>query len=98
VTGLSRQVRRGRDPTMGCGHQVCRAECRLMTASQLVAADVVEQRVGSVVAAYDRQGAHRAGTDVDHRSAEWLAGCARRLGVEAELEPFALNRVDPQPS
>lgn len=69
-----------------------------MTASQLVAADVVEQRVGSVVAAYDRQGAHRAGTDVDHRSAEWLAGCARRLGVEAELEPFALNRVDPQPS
>jgi hypothetical protein len=69
-----------------------------MTARQLVAADVVEQRVGSVVAAYDRQGAHRAGTEVDHWSAEWLAGCARRLGVEAELEPFALNRVDPQPS
>lgn len=69
-----------------------------MTTIQLAAADALEQRLGSVVAAYDSQGLHRAGTDVDHRSAEWLAGCARHLGVEAALEPFALNRVDPQPS
>jgi hypothetical protein len=64
----------------------------------LAAADALEQRLGAVVAAYDSQGIHRAGTDVDHRSAQWLAGCARQLGLEAALEPFALDRVDPQPS
>jgi hypothetical protein len=69
-----------------------------MTAIQLTVADALEQRLGSVVEAYDSQGIHRAGTDVDHRSAEWLVGCARHLGVEAALEPFALNRIDPQPS
>jgi hypothetical protein len=69
-----------------------------MTATQLAAAEALEQRLGSVVEAYDSQGIHRAGTDVDHRSAEWLLRCARHLGVEAALEPFALNRVDPQPS
>src|SRR6266403_2442787 len=58
--------------------------------------DALEQRLGAVVEAYDSQGSHRSGTDVDHRSAEWLIDCARRLGVEAALEPFALNRIDPQ--
>jgi hypothetical protein len=83
---------------MGSGHQVCWAERGLMTSIQLPAVGTLEQRLGSVVAAYDGQGIHRAGTDVDHRSAEWLVGCARHLGVDATLEPFALNRIDPHPS
>jgi hypothetical protein len=58
--------------------------------------DALEQRLASVVETYDRQGNHRSGTDVDYTSAEWLVGCARRLGVEAALEPFALDRIDPQ--
>jgi hypothetical protein len=55
-----------------------------------------EERLAAVIEAYDNQGDHRSGTDLDHASAEWLIGCMRQLGVEAALEPFALNRVDPQ--
>lgn len=69
-----------------------------MSALDLAGSNGLEQRLGSIVEAYDSQGLHRAGTDVDYRSAEWLVDCARRLGVEAALEPFALNRIDPQPS
>jgi hypothetical protein len=61
------------------------------------ALDALEQRVGSVIEAYDTQGIHRTGTEVDCLSAEWLVDCARHLGVEATMEPFALSRVDPQP-
>jgi hypothetical protein len=60
--------------------------------------DALEQRLGALVEAYDSQGNHRTGTAVDHESAQWLVACARRLGVEATLEPFALDRIDPQPS
>ena len=56
----------------------------------------LEERLAAVIAAYDSQGDHRSGTDVDHASAEWLIGCVRQAGVEAALEPFALDRVDPQ--
>ena len=56
----------------------------------------LEQRVASVIRAYDAQGNHRTGTEVDNRSAEWLAGQARQLGAEVSLEPFSLTRVDPQ--
>ena len=69
-----------------------------MTALDLTASDALEQRLGAVVEAYDSQGIHRSGTEVDHRSAEWLVACAQRFGVDAVLEPFALDRVDPQPS
>jgi hypothetical protein len=58
----------------------------------------LEQRVGALIEAYDSQGNHRTGTVVDHDSAQWLVACARRLGVEATLEPFAFDRIDPQPS
>jgi hypothetical protein len=67
-----------------------------MTLIRLAASDELQQRVGLVVEAYDRQGIHRTGSDVDNRSAEWLVDCARRLGVETTLEPFTLNRIDPQ--
>jgi hypothetical protein len=58
--------------------------------------DTVEQRIADVIAAFDAQGNHRTGTPVDNASAEWLARRVQQLGAEPELEPFALNRVDPQ--
>src|SRR2546426_2439069 len=58
--------------------------------------DAVEQRVARVIQAYDAQGNHRTGTEVDNASAEWLAGQVRQLGVKPSLEAFALSRVDPQ--
>ena len=56
----------------------------------------LEERLATVIAAYDHQGDHRSATDVDHASAEWLIGRVRQVGVEAALEPFALDRIDPQ--
>jgi len=58
--------------------------------------DALEQRVAGVIQAYDAQGNHRTGTEVDNASAEWLANKVRQLGAEPSLEPFTLNRVDPQ--
>jgi hypothetical protein len=54
----------------------------------------LEQRVATVIAAYDAQGNHRTGTMVDRQSAEWLAAQIRRLAVEPVLEPFTLDRID----
>ena len=61
-----------------------------------VSLDALEQRVAAVIQAYDAQGNHRTGTDVDNTSAEWLANQVRQLGAEPAFEPFTLNRVDPQ--
>jgi hypothetical protein len=69
-----------------------------MVSPQLTQPNALKERVAAVVEAYDGQGVHRSATDVDQRSAEWLLDCARDLGVSAALEPFALDRVDPQPS
>lgn len=51
-------------------------------------------RVSAVIAAYDGQGVHRTGTDVDNQSARWLAEEATRAGGQALLESFTLDRVD----
>src|SRR5215471_21648766 len=56
----------------------------------------LEQRVASLLEAFDAQGNHRTGTAVDNASAEWLADQVRQLGIEPSLEPFTLSRVDPQ--
>jgi hypothetical protein len=61
-----------------------------------VSLDALERRVAAVIQAYDAQGNHRTGTDVDNASAEWLANQVRQLGAEPAFEPFTLNRVDPQ--
>lgn len=61
-----------------------------------VSGDALEERVADLLQAYDAQGAHRTGTDVDHASAQWLADHVRRFGLEPLLEPFALSRVDPR--
>ena len=60
--------------------------------------DELEARVAAVLQAYDAQGNHRTGTEVDVRSAEWLASQVRCLGVRPTLEPFDLGRVDPRSS
>jgi hypothetical protein len=56
----------------------------------------LEQRLARIMQAYDAQGNHRTGTDVDNASAEWLAREVRQLGTEASLEPFSLDRIDPR--
>src|ERR1700730_6519309 len=60
------------------------------------ATDTPERRVASLIQAYDAQGNHRTGTEVDTASAQWLANGLRQLGARPSLEPFDLNRVDPQ--
>jgi hypothetical protein len=55
----------------------------------------VQQRIGRVIRAYENQGFHRTGTDVDKASGDWLANEVRQIGLEPVLEEFSLNRVDP---
>jgi hypothetical protein len=55
----------------------------------------VQQRIGALIRAYEEQGFHRTGTDVDRSSADWLAGEVRRIGLDATLEEFSFSRVDP---
>lgn len=55
-----------------------------------------EQRVAGLLQAYDAQGNHRTGTEVDNASGQWLAHEARQAGANASLEPFSLSRIDPQ--
>src|SRR5690242_9833086 len=58
--------------------------------------EALEQRVASVLQAYDAQGNHRTGTEIDNASAEWLADQARQYGADVSLEAFPLSRIDPQ--
>jgi hypothetical protein len=58
----------------------------------------LEERVAGVLQAYDAQGNHRTGTEVDNASARWLAHEAREAGAHVALEPFSFSRVDPQSS
>ena len=55
----------------------------------------MQQRIGSLIRAYEDQGFHRTGTAVDELSAEWLANEIRQIGLEPTLEEFPLSRVDP---
>ena len=60
------------------------------------AAASVQQRIGALIRAYETQGFHRTGTDVDRRSGDWLADEVRGLGLMPSLEVFSLSRVDPE--
>jgi hypothetical protein len=74
-------------------------ESRFVSSEQRItqaSGGALEQRVASVLQAFDAQGNHRTGTAVDTASAEWLADQVRQLGIEPSLEPFGLSRVDPQ--
>ena len=55
----------------------------------------MQQRIGAVIRAYEEQGAHRTGTEVDRASGDWLANEVRAIGIEPAREEFALDRVDP---
>ncbi len=55
----------------------------------------MQQRIGTVIRAYENQGFHRTGTEVDRISGEWLADEVRQAGLEPTLEEFSLSRVDP---
>jgi hypothetical protein len=55
----------------------------------------VQQRIGAVIRAYESQGFHRTGTDVDKASGDWLANEVRQIGLEPVAEEFSLSRVDP---
>ncbi len=67
-------------------------------APQPPALEDIERRAAGVIEAFDAQGQHRTGTEVDRQSAEWLSAQVKRLGVLAVLEPFTLNRIDPRSS
>jgi hypothetical protein len=55
----------------------------------------VQQRIGAVIRAYEEQGFHRTGTDVDRISGDWLVNQVSEIGLEAKREGFSLSRVDP---
>jgi hypothetical protein len=55
----------------------------------------VQARIGELIRAYDEQGFHRTGTNVDRASCDWLANEVRQIGLEPVLEEFSLSRVDP---
>src|SRR5262245_23816816 len=69
---------------------------RLPAQEQPETSNGLEQRVAAVIQAYDAQGNHRTGTEVDRASAEWLANQVRQSGAEPSLEAFTISRVDPQ--
>jgi hypothetical protein len=50
--------------------------------------------IARIIAAYDRQGIHRTGTDVDNASARWLAEEITQIGATPRLVPFPLERMD----
>ena len=78
--------------------QITRREWLAMTAVAPFASAYLSERVGRIIRiidGYEHQGIHRTGTEVDRRSAEWLAGYVRDAGLMPALEPFSLSRVDP---
>lgn len=52
------------------------------------------ERIGNIIGAYDKQGIHRTGSDVDSASADWLAGEFSAHGVTPERSTYSLDRVD----
>jgi hypothetical protein len=86
----------GQTLAFALAHRATRSGLLLAQQQSQVSPEVLEQRVAAVIQAYDGQGNHRTGTEVDNASAGWLANEVRKLGAEPSLEPFTLNRVDPQ--
>ena len=54
------------------------------------------EKIAGYIRDFDAQGWHRTGSVVDVTSAQWLAAEVQALGLEADLEPVALSRIDPQ--
>lgn len=58
--------------------------------------DTIQGRADALLRAFDAQGHHRTGTDVDRASGEWLRAEAARAGGQARLVSFDLDRLDVQ--
>ncbi|MCH8199158.1 MAG: hypothetical protein IIA54_03695, partial [Chloroflexi bacterium] len=54
-----------------------------------------QQRISKTIQEFDAQGWHRTGTGTDHQSARWLADIVGEMGLDVEIERFALRRIDP---
>lgn len=54
----------------------------------------VDGRSHDLLRAFDAQGHHRTGTDVDRASGDWLHREAARAGGRARLVPFSFARLD----
>ena len=55
---------------------------------------IIMDRVARAAAEYSAQGWHRTGTGVDDNSARWLIEQLASVGVEGELEPVPIQRLD----
>jgi len=66
--------------------------------AQSTTSSIREDRIRRIIRAYEEQGFHRTGTPVDLASANWLRDEVRRAGLTGSLEPFSIQRVDPQSS
>lgn len=86
----------GRTMTVALAASAARTERLTALEPPQSSPDGLEQRVAAVIQAFDAQGNHRTGTDVDKASAEWLADLVRRSGAHPSLEAFTLTRIEPQ--
>lgn len=62
--------------------------------TRMQSAATAESRADAVLRAFDAQGMHRTGTEVDRVSGEWLRLEAERAGGAARVERFDLDRLD----
>jgi hypothetical protein len=65
-----------------------------MVKASTQSAATAESRADAVLRAFDAQGVHRTGTEVDRVSGEWLRLEAERAGGAARVERFDLERLD----
>ncbi|CAA9380667.1 MAG: hypothetical protein AVDCRST_MAG74-344 [uncultured Pyrinomonadaceae bacterium] len=82
--------------TTGAGVALaCRGFSNAQTGAAAVAdLETIKTRCARIIREYDRQGIHRTATDVDSRSAKWLAKLVRENGAQPRLESFVINRID----
>ena len=88
MTGVTRHEFLLAGATAAMGWLLAPARALAQSQSESLAA------ISRIIQAYDAQGFHRTGTDVDDASGAWLAEEARAAGAETALVRFPLARVD----
>ncbi len=53
------------------------------------------RRIAETIRAYEEQGIHRTGTQVDQVSGDWLQNEVRESGLTPARESFSISRIDP---
>src|ERR1700735_1432446 len=53
------------------------------------------RRIAETIRAYEEQGIHRTGTQVDQVSGDWLQNEVRQSGLTPARESFSISRIDP---